>query len=498
MKRWYYPALALLLGLFTAQVLATAQVYLSNIELYRRLLLIKGAGYFPIPNEQIMPHLQEWGPAFLGGLFFTLSTGVGLSLLWLAAAWLWDRLFYRTKFFLILYFLLWVLPLVLANHRGFNPLVSLYFLLIPPVVFMATLKWIPSEARQGVWFDRMITAVPLLLLAILWSSQMDRNLFLDLRDKLLLSNPIGTRINDFYYDYTLYPAEVFKSMDQKTLKTCNLEGIQKRPVAGALEKTLLNYDYLNLGGADIVDLEIEDVGKNLVFRNRGKTILHTTLMDFRSHPMTVLKEFSVKSDRYVFFRQFTFFSLLLGFPILLYIFLYTLIRLLTGLFLGSRTSSAIASILCFLVGIAFLMMLNFGERETIDVKDLGEVLNSDSWQKRVEALKVIERKKIEISDFPAYQSLLSSHRVPERYWLVRALGVSRRPETYEDLVAFLNDPHPNVVGMAYYALGQRGDPRAIKGIIKRIETSNHWYNQWRAYKALRALGWKQSKKPRHP
>jgi hypothetical protein len=161
--------------------------------------------------------------------------------------------------------------------------------------------------------------------------------------------------------------------------------------------------------------------------------------------------------------------------------------------LNSRPSSAIASILCFLAGIAFLVILNFGERETIEVKNLGDVLNSDSWQKRVEALKVIEQKKIEIGDFPRYQSLLSSHRIPERYWLVRALGVSRRPETYEDLVAFLDDPHPNVVGMAFYALGQRGDPRAVKGIIKRIETSNHWYNQWHAYKALRALGWKQSK-----
>ncbi len=493
MKRWYYPALALLLGLAIAQVLATAQVYLSNVELNETLLAVRDAGYFPLPNEQIMPRLQEWGPAFFGGLFFTLSTGVGLSLLWLVAAWLWDRLFYRTKFFLILYFLLWAFSLVLVNRRGFNPLVSLYFLLIPPVVFISTLKWIPTEARQRGWLDRMINAVPLLLLAILWTSQMDRHLFLDLRDKLLLSNPIGAKINDFYYDYTLYPAEVFKSLDQKILKTCNLDGIQKKPVAAALEKTLLNYDYLNLGGAHIVDLEIEDVGENLVFRNRGKTRLSTTLRDFLSDPGALLKEFSVRSDRYVFFRQFTFFSLLLGFPILLYIFLYTLIRLLTGLFLGSRPSSAIASILCLLAGISFLVILNFGERETIEVNDLGELLNSDSWQKRIEALKVIEQKKMEIGDFPAYESLLSSPRIPERYWLVRALGVSRRPETYEDLVAFLNDPHPNVVGMAFYALGQRGDPRAIKGIIKRIETSNHWYNQWHAYKALRKLGWKQNK-----
>jgi hypothetical protein len=498
MNRWYYPALALLLGLFTAQVLAIAQVYLSNVELYRTVLTVRDAGYFPIPNEQIMPRLQEWGPALFGGLFFTLSTGAGLSLLSLAAAWIWIRLFRRTKPFLILYLLLWAGYIVLVNHRGFSLIESLYFLLIPPLVFVATLIWIPPQDKRSLWLNRMIHAVPVLLLAILWTSQMDRHLFLDLRDKLLLSNPIGTKINDFYYDYTLYPAEVFKSLNQKILKTCDLKALQKRPVVGALERTLLNHDYLNVGGAGMVDLEMEEVGDSLVFKNRGKTILSTKLRDFLSGPGTVLKEFSAKSDRHLFFRQFTFFSLLFGFPIVLYISLYTLLRPLVNLLLASRPSSAIASILCFLAGIGLLVVLNFGEGKTPEVKDLGEALNSDSWQKRVEALKVMEQKRIEIGDFPGYQSLLKSPFIPERYWLARALGVSRRQETYEDLVAFLDDPHPNVVGVAFYALGQRGEKKAIKGIINRIETSNHWYNQWHAYRALRTLGWKQSKKPPHP
>jgi HEAT repeat protein len=47
--------------------------------------------------------------------------------------------------------------------------------------------------------------------------------------------------------------------------------------------------------------------------------------------------------------------------------------------------------------------------------------------------------------------------------------------------------------MAFYGLGQRGDWRAVSEILKRIKTSDHWYNQWYAYKALRALGWKQKK-----
>ncbi|GAG38656.1 unnamed protein product, partial [marine sediment metagenome] len=99
----------------------------------------------------------------------------------------------------------------------------------------------------------------------------------------------------------------------------------------------------------------------------------------------------------------------------------------------------------------------------------------------------------DLGDFQGYKGMLKSPHIAERYWLARVLGVSRRPETYQDLLNILDDPHPNVVSMAFYALGQRGDMRAIREIRERIETSDDWYNQWYAYKALRALGWKQSR-----
>jgi len=76
---------------------------------------------------------------------------------------------------------------------------------------------------------------------------------------------------------------------------------------------------------------------------------------------------------------------------------------------------------------------------------------------------------------------------------VRALGSSRRTSTYRDLLGFLDDPNAGVVSMAFYSLGQRKDSRAVPEILKRIETSGDWYNQWYAYRALRNLGWKQSK-----
>jgi len=275
-NRCPYPARVILLGLFIAQVLATIQVYLSNADLYRTLVVIKEAGYLTIPNQRIMDGLQEVGPAFFGGLFFTLSVGAGLSLLALAAVWLWDRSLHRNKFILIPFLMLWMGCLLVVNLRGFCPMVTLYFLFIPTVVVAATLRWMPQQARQRVWLNRMIHFIPITLLALLWTSQLDKHLFLDLRDNLLLSNPLGTRINDFYYHYTLYPAEVFKSFDQKILKTCDLENIQKNSILPHMERQLLNHDYLPVGADAPVDLKIAQEGNNLVFASRGRPILQTT------------------------------------------------------------------------------------------------------------------------------------------------------------------------------------------------------------------------------
>ncbi|MBE9542760.1 MAG: hypothetical protein IMF01_10620, partial [Proteobacteria bacterium] len=105
-----------------------------------------------------------------------------------------------------------------------------------------------------VWLKEIIHLIPLIVLTALWVSQADSHLFVGLRDNLLLSNSFGMKINDFYYKYTLYPAEVFKSLDQKTLKTCSLEHINKKTIAGLLEKQLINHDYLDIKGNEVVDL----------------------------------------------------------------------------------------------------------------------------------------------------------------------------------------------------------------------------------------------------
>ena len=489
-----YAVPVLLPGLIIAQAIAAIQVYFSNTELYRTLEIIKDHGYLPVPNELVMPYLKQILPAFWGGLFFTLSLGAGLSLASFAAAWAWDRFLIRNKIFLVLYILCWLGFLIGVNFRGLNFRASTYFLFVPPVVFLTALRWIPPQGRQQrPRLRRLIPVAAIFLLALLWISQTDRHFFLDMRDHLLLSHPLGRKINDFYYNYTLYTAEVFKSLDQKMLKTCNLNGVRREPVARAFERELLNHDYLTVGDAGAVDLKVVEAEGNFILQHGKTPMVRTTLKEFLSKTGQVLNKFSMKTDRHAYFRQVTFICLLLGLPILLCIFLYDLLRLVFCFFVRPKRSSLIASALCFILGISLLAVFGLIRGKVIEVKCLAETLKSENRLDRIAALKIVEQKGLEISDFAAYRRLLSSQHISERYWLVRTLGVSRKAHTYKDLVGFLDDPHPNVVSMAFYALGRRGAKRTVPEILKRIKTDNHWHTQWYAYKALKSLGWKQNR-----
>jgi len=488
----FYLAKVLLLGLTLSQILGALQVYLSNGELYQKLIHIQQLGYLLLPNQKIMNGLYHFGPAFWGGLFFTLSIGAGLSIFSYVAVWIWDRIFSRKKVVLVLLLLVWLFCMVRVNLKGILPLITLYFLIIPIAVFMATLKWMPQESRRRIWLNKILVLLPIILLGILWMVLINRNVFVGFRDHFFLNHPLGVKINDFYYNYSLYAAEAIKTLDQKILKTANLEGIKNESIKPILERALMDHNYLHVGKKTMIDLKVLENENNLIFESGGKRILKVSINDFFSKAENILEDFSMKTDRLYFFRKFTFFSFIIGFPLVIYALLFSLFRLITNLFLNSVISSVIASILCFVIGVAFLLPLYNDQVEKVDVKDLTKVFGSERWQTRVAALKIVEENGVEIGDFLVYKRMLSSPSIPERCWLVRALSMSRKDETFKDLMTFLDDPSPNVVSMAYYALGQRGGTSVINEIIKRIETSDYWYTQLYAYHALMRLGWRQT------
>jgi hypothetical protein len=228
-------------------------------------------------------------------------------------------------------------------------------------------------------------------------------------------------------------------------------------------------------------------------KHKGKIILKTSIKDFLSGPGNTLREFSLRTDRHKFFRRFTSFSLLTGFPAILFVASYIIVGLMLCVFLDYRRSFMISVCLCLTAAIVVSVFFSPCRRGKNRGKNLSEALTSVHWRDKAAALKIIQQKKMDIGRFGTYKDILTSPHIPVRYWLARALGASRRRGTYKGLLTLLDDPCPNVVCMAFHSLGQRGKKRIVKEIVKRIQTSDHWYEQWYAYKALRTLGWKQAR-----
>jgi len=485
-----FPAPELLLGMGLAQVIATLQVHASNLRLFQQMAAVAAAGFLPVPNPQVMPGLLRLETAFWGGLLFTLSVGAGLAFLSVAAAALWAGRAAQPRWAVAVPAVLQAGLLVVMNSRGFDPWVSLYFIIIPPAVFWMTRRFIRRAAHPPDGWFWVWRALPLAVLALGWATQYDRGLFIDLRDHLLMSNAAGQRVSSFYYRYTLYPAEVFKSLDQRQVKTVAWSDTDSR--LADVRRELIRNDYLPVDARIDADLGLRVEGDHMVFTRRGPTVLETTTSRFFSDPRGVLREISTRTDRWSPFRAFTFYGVLLAFPIGLYVLLFAGLRLAFGIVAGERRANVLCAAACLLIGLAILAHFHFSRHSPPGPDEQATALSSPVWQARVSALKEIRERKLDVCTYPGYTDLLRSPYPQERYWLAQALATSPSPEASTGLTRLLDDSHINVRTQALEALAQRKDRTAAGQILGHLKTSQDWYDQLYAYRALRALGWNQA------
>ena len=488
----------LLLGLSIAQVLSTVQVYLSNLDYYKFLSSVQAAGYLAVPNEIVFSTLKDFGPAFCGGLFFTFTAGAGLTLIAAGAAWAWDRLFARGKTALSLFCLLLLLSLVGANSRGLSPLLSAYLLCIPAAVFFFTLKWLPERPRDERSVDMALPLLAFLVCCVLvlaWRpSLVNEDRFLDVRDSLLLSNPLGRKLNAFYYENSLYATRVFNFPRQQLIKSCRIVGSSDSSLRKRITEALLSRDYLPFRNPVRPDVSILQSDKDLEFYDGDKRVLKTSVADFLLDPAKTLKQVETITNRQSFLLGFfTLFSILFVGALLLYACVYVPAYWLSGLFLRSTPKAIKAAILWPVILLAvFLALRVLPSEEPGNPVQLSRALASEHLHSRMAALRYIARNGIDIARFPSYQKRVHSPHIAERYWVAKALGISRTPETLRSLRQLLADPHFNVVCMALDSLGRRGGRGDIPLLLDKLKTSANGYVQGYAYRALRRLGWKQT------
>ena len=387
--------------------------------------------------------------------------------------------------------MLWSVPLVFVNLDGIHIFPSLYILVIPIGVVISYFLGLGGKPDPSRVLNRLLPVYPIVLLGVLWGTQASSRLFVNIRDYLLLSNPVGTAINDFYYHYTLYPADTFRSLEQKIQRTGRVEGIEDPRLKARLENLLLRFDYLTAPDLQRVDLRIVKNGNDLVFYRADDPILRSRTAEFFSRPNRYLRDFSRKTDRYTNFRALTFLCIIFAFPIFLYVCGIGLVCYLLGLFFEKKRAETITAIVCFGFGALLFLPVYSGSRINIDATGLKSALQSRNWRENVAALRFIAQENPGPEKFAGLEHLSSSRFIPVRYWAARALAHGRDPAAEETLLALSNDPEPIVACQALWALGRRGNKNVMEKIRLKVQTAQSWYVQRYGYIALRALGWRQ-------
>jgi hypothetical protein len=493
MKRRLYAPAVLFIGLLSAQIVATVHVYMSNRDLLRTTEVLIRNGYLAVPNIHVAERLDALITAMAGGLFFTLSIGAGLSLTTLACAWLWRRVLRSRRRDAILYLAIWILALFLINGNGLNVAASSYFIVVPLVTWIAAVKLLPPSTTLVSSSCVILPVSAAVIIALLWSLVLDRQLFVNIRDYLLLPNPVGRSITDAYYAYTLFPAEAFKSLRQKQIRTCVLEVSLDRPNREKLDQTFRNHDYLPLPSGSPADLTIgqDSTAVNFSLKVSGDPVLTVPVDEIFGDPQQALAAFSDKRDRNRVFRKLTLVCLLIGFPLMLYGIMFSLLSMIPNLFLTTIQSNVIAAVGCVLVGAILLMPVYRGHSASVVSADAIDALASPSTDTRIAGLRRICEDRKTIAFDARWQALEKSPSIAERYWLARSLAYAEGPEIRGMLQRLADDPTPIVACQALWAMGERHNRSSVAWIIDRINTDSHWYVQMYAYRALRSLRWVQ-------
>ncbi len=479
----------MLAGMAIAQAVAVVQVQLSNRELLAALEAAAAAGYLPVPNRHLWPALSALESAFHGGIFFSLSLGAGLSLLAALAGALAAAASIRSGPVL----LAWAGLVLSLNAGGFSLFPTLYALLVPPAPFAIARRCFREPVR-AIGKELLLTRfLPIGLLALAWFTQYDRDLFIAIRDRLLLSHAAGRAVHDYYYRWTLYPAEAFKSLAQKQIRTVRLQADPAGQPTASVAAAFVLRDVLPIPANRGAHFEAILVGDRLHFRHGGRSFLDTSIQAFLERPDAFLQEFFQATDRMAAFRRIVFFSVLFGFPTALYLVCFALLRLAAApLSATSRQAGALAALLCFaLAALAFVFFVRPGEKPP-DAEKAPQEFARLSPSRQASFLSALIAGGREVTELPSWMDLAHSPDPRVRALLARALGISRSPQAASVLTRLLADPQLAVRTAAVESLGRRGGPQGREALLLLLERSHTWYDQFYAYRALRSLGWTQT------
>ncbi|TYT75090.1 HEAT repeat domain-containing protein [Desulfobotulus mexicanus] len=479
-------------GLIASAILGFLQIHRCMDPILKNALLLQEKGILTLPHGPAIESLSGADASLYAALLFVFSLGAGLTMASFALAFASRNLVSDHRYILFPSLWLWAGLLFFVNQHGPVLFPSLWVLIIPAITWKSTLKHMPESSIREPFFHKTMHLVPLIILTLAAMPMLSKGMFLDIRDSLLFSTRAGLAISDAYYRHTLPAAEVIKPIAARQLKLYQTDLVFSEEIIDSLKGQ--GWHPASPGTRPHIRIGEQ---KNFLTVS-GSEITKTRLFwpDFESAPGHSLDKATLSGDRLKGFRGLILYCLIPGFPLLLYIFLFSTLRRILAWIFDRPAASLLASGICLTAGLLMLVPIHYlgkTERGPQNTETLNSYLVSEKKSQRLHAMRSAAKGKNLIISKDILDAYLSHGSPAERYWTTAYLGARPSETNWPFLLQALKDPQINVVCKAVEALSLAGpvlnrNKEAQQAILETLQTSSHPYIQWYAFMALKRLG----------
>lgn len=461
-------------GLILSYIPALKNIYETNEILFEKAVKLSSSNYIFTPSFSILNEVNLFPLYLKSALFLTFTSGAFLILTGIFFYFIFRGSKNKKTITILISAFFLILGFFLSKDFYLWSLVPLYVFLI------------------SLYFKVEFKINPILLIPVFTAISTPffydgDSIFLDVRDKVLLSYSFGEKINDFYYENTLFAAEVIKKPGIKKLRTFDLSGFDSQEEK-RIKRLLKGKSLFLLKKYKNNDLQILKTKQNIILKNKGKEILKVGYWDFFNKNKIILNEFNEKTDKADFFRQITLIGFLTGFPFFFYFICFYPLSLTFNFIINKNSADLTASFLLIAVFLFLIKPVVFNNK--IETENLKENLNSNEKFKRLDALKFAFSNKININNDILLKNIKSDF-IPERYWAL----LNFHPKTKKDLMVLIDgtkDTSINVRCKAYEKFSDAAKTITLRKTAKDFlgndfKTIKDWYVQCYAYLAMKKM-----------
>jgi hypothetical protein len=476
--------LHLLTGLAVCQGIAVFHLYHFNSVLMAKAVHALETSTNFIPSIQVLNNAGKPASILIGSAFITISIGSSITLLSILFVKL-SRSSRQTHKVLFWFFLFtWLLFLINLNWNGISILASTYFIAIPLAIRILDRKLPLADPKpDSVRFKAFPVVVYFILIAS-WIVPFSKTTWTNFRDLVLLTSPIGTTLNEIYYNYSFAAGALFASHQMKPVKTYFLKQNPLNTQTELIEQQLQQFSHVPVSNPSHADLIVEFSGDHLILNSQSSKRLEIQISEAQTKTREVLQHFSNLSDRYRLLRLFTYYSLIIAFPTTCYILVHAILMMACRFILSEKKALLITGFIILISCSIILITVHSVETILVSKSNLKIFLTSNRTRDKLAAFHFISKHELDITLLDLDTALQSSQIIPERIWFANLLSHSADSGSVAILTEMISDPVNNVQCQAMLALGKRREKPVQKKISSLMLSTSSWYLQNCAFRAL--------------